>query len=69
MTTDDAEIRLPLDAAVLWCDKIFQRCCTVAEHPDWYDFPSLALFRHNIQMGDAIHIVLAAGTSVPPFRS
>lgn len=65
MPADDREIRLPLETAVLFCDKIFQKCRAVAKHPDWYDFPSLALFRHIVQMGDAIHILLSAGTSGP----
>jgi hypothetical protein len=65
MNPDNEEIRLPLDVAVLRCDRIFLKCQQKAPNPNWYDFPSLALFRHLIQMGDAIHILILAGSSTP----
>ncbi len=65
MTLDATEIGLDLRTATRWCDHVFRECRRVAENPDLYDFPSLALFRHMIQMAEAIEILLSAGTSTP----
>jgi len=47
------------------CDQIFQGSRRAAPRPEWYDFASLALFRHMMQMADGIQILLSAGTSAP----
>jgi uncharacterized protein (DUF433 family) len=56
---------LPLATAVWLSDGIFKRCRHTDARPELYDFPSLALFRHTIQMADGIQILLLAGTSAP----
>jgi uncharacterized protein (DUF433 family) len=55
----------PLATAIWLSDGVFEECRHTAPRPEWYDFPSLALFRHVIQMADGIQILLSAGTSSP----
>jgi uncharacterized protein (DUF433 family) len=55
----------PLATAIWLSDGVFKECRHTAARPEWYDFPSLALFRHVIQMADGIQILLSAGTSAP----
>ncbi|MGO9122173.1 MAG: DUF5677 domain-containing protein [Desulfomonilaceae bacterium] len=61
----DGRSVFPLATAVWLSDRVFQECRSAAPRPEWYDFPSLALYRHIIQMADGIEILLSAGTSAP----
>jgi hypothetical protein len=44
---------------------VFRQCHEVSKNPKLDDFPSLALFRHIIEMGDGIEVLLCAGTAGP----
>lgn len=65
MSKERPKTQSPLESAVNFSEVLFQKCLDAADDPRWCDFPSLALFRHIIQMADGIQILLAAGSSGP----